>query len=69
LVDERYSATGYGWLNFAGVMTGGALTYLGGWLRDSPVSLARLFQASAFCLLVVGVLLLTLRRPSSATAA
>jgi len=69
LVDERYSATGYGWLNFVGVMTGGALIYLGGWLRDSHVSLARLFQASAVCLLVVGVLLLTLRRPSSATAA
>ena len=69
LVDERYSATGYGWLNFVGVMTGGALIYVGGWLKDSQISLARVFQVSAVCLLVVGGLLLTVRRRRAADAA
>jgi MFS family permease len=64
--DERYSATGYGLLNFVGVTMGGLLIYLGGWLKDAHVDLARLFQVSAAGLLVVGLLLFALhpRKPS-----
>lgn len=65
VVDERYSATGYGWLNFIGVMTGGVLIYVGGWLKDAHIDLARVFQVSAAGLLIVGLLLFTVkRRPS-----
>ena len=59
--DERYSATGYGILNFVGVAMGGLLIYVGGWLKDANFDLARVFQVSAAGLLVVGVLLFTLK--------
>lgn len=61
VVDERYSATGYGVLNFVGCAVGGAMIYAGGWLKDSQVDLARIFQFSAAGLLVVGLLLFAVR--------
>ena len=66
IVDQRYSATGYGWLNFVGVMTGGVLIYVGGWLRDEKVDLARVFEASAVALFIVGLLLFSLKPRSGA---
>lgn len=62
IADQRYSATGYGFLNFIGCLAGGAMIYVGGWLKDAHVDLARVFQASAVGLLVVGLLLFALRR-------
>jgi MFS family permease len=59
--DERYSATGYGILNFVGVAMGGLLIYVGGWLKDANVDLARVFQVSAAGLFLVGVLLFVLK--------
>lgn len=61
VVDERFSATGYGVLNFVSVSVGGLLIYVGGWLKDAHVDLARIFQFSAVGLLAVGLLLLTVR--------
>jgi sugar phosphate permease len=66
--DQRYSATGYGVLNFVSVMMGGAMIYAGGWLKDAQVDLARIFQASAAGLLVVGLLLFAVK-PSRASHA
>jgi MFS family permease len=62
LVSERFSATGYGCLNLVGVMMGGAMIYVGGWLKDANVDLARVFQFSAAGLFVVGLLLFAVKR-------
>jgi MFS transporter, Spinster family, sphingosine-1-phosphate transporter len=61
LVDERYSATGYGMLNFVSCAAGGAMIYIGGILKDAHVDLSIVFQFSAFGLLVVGLMLFMLR--------
>jgi MFS family permease len=61
VADERLSATGYGLLNLVGVTIGGVLIYVGGWLKDGGVGLARIFQISAAGLLVAGLLLCALR--------
>ncbi|MDB6092830.1 MAG: major facilitator superfamily 1 [Verrucomicrobia bacterium] len=61
LVDERYSATGYGFLNMIGCLAGGAMTYASGALRDSKVDLAIVFQCAAGGLLITAVLLLVLK--------
>jgi MFS family permease len=66
VADERYSATGYGFLNFISCATGGALIYGAGLLRDAHVDLRHVFQFSAAGLLVTGLLLLFVKagRPS-----
>lgn len=61
LIDDRYSATGYGFLNCGSVLMGGVMIYAGGSLKDRGVSLEHVFQSSAACLLGVGLLLLALR--------
>ena len=66
--DQRYSATGYGVLNFVSVMMGGAMIYAGGWLKDAQVDLARILQASAAGLLVVGLLLFAVKPPRASHA-
>lgn len=62
IVSERFSATGYGCLNLVGVVMGGAMIYVGGWLKDAQVDLGRVFQFSAAGLLVVGLLLFAVKR-------
>ena len=66
IADQRYSATGYGFLNLIGCFTGGALIYVGGWLKDRQVDLSFVFQVSAVGLLAVGVMLLFVGRCRSA---
>ena len=61
VVDERFSATAYGFLNFIGCMTGGAMTYFGGALRDAKVSLSIAFEICAVGVLIAGVLLVWLK--------
>lgn len=61
IVDERFSATGYGFLNFVGCMTGGVMIYASGWLKDAQVDLSRVFQVSAVGLFLVGLMLFALR--------
>ena len=57
LVDERYSATGFGLIGGLSCMAGGAMTYAGGALRDHQVDLALTFQLSAGGVLGAGILL------------
>lgn len=65
IADERYSATGYGLLNFIGCMVGGIMVYVGGWMKDAQVDLALVFQLSAGGLLLTGIILFCLRpRPA-----
>jgi MFS transporter, Spinster family, sphingosine-1-phosphate transporter len=60
-VDERFSATAYGFLNFIGCMTGGVMAYFGGALRDAKISLSLAFDICAAAILVSGFLLLLLK--------
>jgi hypothetical protein len=66
IADERYSATGYGLLNFIGCMVGGAMVYVGGWMKDAQVDLALVFQLSAAGLFLTGLILLRLKPRSHA---
>ena len=62
LVDERYSATGYGILNFSGCMIGGGMVYAGGILRDASIGIAVVFQGLAVGLLLVSAVLFLVGR-------
>lgn len=52
LVDERYSATAYGVVNFISCITGGLMTYAGGWMRDAHLSLSLAFLVCAIAVLI-----------------
>jgi MFS family permease len=62
IADQRYSATGYGFLNLIGCITGGLLVFAGGWLKDQHVPLGIIFQISAGGLLLTGLLLFVIAR-------
>ena len=61
LVDGRYSATGYGLLNFVSSGIGGLMVYVGGAMKDHHVDLGYIFRGCGGGLLVVAVLLLAVR--------
>ncbi len=61
IANERYSATGYGFMNFVSCAAGGIMIYAGGWLKDHDVQISRIFQASALGLFIVGLILLALK--------
>lgn len=67
IADERFSATGYGLLNLVSVAAGGAMIYVGGWLKDSHVDLSTTFQLSAAGMFIVGILLFAVRPRASTT--
>ncbi len=68
LVDRRYSATGYGFLNFIGTAAGGVMVYAGGALKDAQVPLGIVFQACALGLLIAGITLFWIKPPGLAAA-
>lgn len=59
IINEKYIATGYGFLNFLSTIVGGAMVYVGGALKDSSVPLTIVLQFAAVSL-VVGTLSLFL---------
>lgn len=61
IVDRRYRATGYGFLNLFSTFVGGAMIYAGGALRDANVDLSKVFQFSAIGLVVAALSLLLIR--------
>jgi MFS transporter, Spinster family, sphingosine-1-phosphate transporter len=61
IINEKYRATGYGFLNLFSTFAGGAMIYVGGVLRDKNVNLAAVFQASAAGLVLAGLILLAVR--------
>jgi MFS transporter, Spinster family, sphingosine-1-phosphate transporter len=65
IVDSRYRATGYGFLNLFSTFVGGGMIYVGGMLRDSNVNLSVVFQVSAVGLIIAALMLLLIR-PSRA---
>ena len=69
VVDERYSATGFGVLNFLSVSLGGILIYVAGWLKDADVPLMVIYQFASACLLVAGGLLFIVKPQSGGSSA
>jgi MFS family permease len=68
VVDERYSATGYGIFNCTSCFAGGIMTLLGGVMRDQHMDLALVFQGTAGGVFIAGLLLLAVRpRPPLAS--
>jgi len=52
VADERYIATGYGFLNLFSSVVGGVMVYVGGALQDANVKLSVIYQISALLILV-----------------
>ena len=52
VINPRYIATGYGFLNFLSTIVGGIMVYVGGALKDANVSLSITFQVVAILLLL-----------------
>ncbi len=55
VVNERYIATAYGFLNFLSTIVGGVMVYLGGTLKDANISLSIIYQIIAVILLLVSL--------------
>ncbi|MCL4641602.1 MULTISPECIES: MFS transporter [Olivibacter] len=52
VADDRYIATGYGFLNFLSTIVGGLMVYVGGALKDAQIDLSIIYQFSAVLLLL-----------------
>lgn len=52
VIDNRYIATGYGFLNFLSTIIGGIMVYAGGRLMDAHISLSIIYQVSAVLMLI-----------------
>lgn len=50
--DERYIATGYGFLNLFSSVVGGLMVYVGGALKDADLRLSVIYQSAAVLMLV-----------------
>jgi MFS family permease len=61
VADRRYRATAYGLLNLCACAVGGVAIYVGGLLRDSQVSVVRIFQFGGLSFLVSLVMLFWLK--------
>lgn len=61
VVDKRFRATGYGFLNFLSTIVGGIMIYIGGILKDANIGLSLVFQISAVGILIASWLLLAVK--------
>jgi MFS family permease len=61
IADNRYIATGYGFLNFISTIVGGIMVYIGGALKDAKVDLAIVYQVSALLMLIATLSLLAIK--------
>jgi predicted MFS family arabinose efflux permease len=50
--DERYIATGYGFLNLFSSVVGGLMVYVGGALKDADLRLSVIYQSAAVLMLI-----------------
>lgn len=55
VVDQRYIATAYGFLNFLSTIVGGLMVYVGGALKDANISLSITYQIIAIALLLASL--------------
>jgi MFS family permease len=68
IIDRRYLATGYGFLNLVACIIGGVGLYAGGVLRDAHVNLDIMFRVAAVALLVAAWLLYLVRPKQEITS-
>lgn len=61
IIDSRYIATGYGFLNFLSTIAGGVMVYVGGALRDSDIALSLVYQITAVIMLLSAWTLLVIK--------
>jgi len=61
VIDSRYIATGYGYLNLLSTVVGGGMVYIGGILQDANIDLALIYQLAAVLMLLSAWALLTLK--------
>lgn len=61
IVDTRYVATAYGFLNFLSTIIGGVMVYLGGALMDMGIGLSLVYQWAAVFLLFGTIILLLVK--------
>ncbi|MEJ5995638.1 MFS transporter [Pedobacter sp. Du54] len=61
IADNRYIATGYGFLNFISTIIGGAMVYVGGALKDAKVDLSIVYQVSALLMLIATLSLFAIK--------
>lgn len=61
LVDGRYIATSYGFLNFLSTIVGGLMVYVGGALQDAQLGLVLIYQVAAALMLLATWLLLVIK--------
>ena len=61
IIDQRYIATGYGFLNFLSAIVGGGMVYAGGALKDAQIDLAVTYKVAAVIMLFAAWLLLTVK--------
>jgi MFS family permease len=57
----RHRATAYGLINCVGTLSGGIMTFVGGWLKDAHVPFATTFQLASGFIMLAGLLLLAVR--------
>ncbi len=62
-IDERFSATGYGLLNFTSVGAGALISWLGGFLKDAGVALGVPLSIAGLLMLLCGALFFLLPKP------
>lgn len=61
IIDGRYIATGYGFLNFLSTIIGGLMVYVGGALQDANVGLSIVYQISAVLMLLATFMLFAVK--------
>jgi len=61
IVDPRYRATGYGFLNMTGTIAGGLAIYVAGALQDLNLNLGTILLGAVACVALCPVLLQTMR--------
>ncbi len=67
-IDERFSATGYGLLNFVSAGVGALITWMGGMLKDSGVKLEVILCSAGILMFFCGWLLFCLPKKSNEAA-
>jgi hypothetical protein len=61
VIDGKYIATGYGFLNFLSTIIGGTMVYIGGMMMDAHISLSIIYQVSAVFMVIAAWSLLTVK--------
>lgn len=61
IVDGKYAATAYGFLNFLSTIVGGIMVYVGGALKDADIGLAIVYQVCAVIMILATFTLFALK--------